>query len=74
MSDQVDATISFAIPAWHMTDWVWVQHEHKLRDYFHVNSRRQFQNEMRSAMPWPSGLRRYCERSKARGHRSREEG
>jgi hypothetical protein len=51
MSDQVDAAINFAITAWHMTDWVWVQHEDKLRDYFHVNGSREFQDEMRRQCP-----------------------
>jgi hypothetical protein len=51
MSDQVDAAINFAITAWHMTDWVWVQHEDKLREHFHVNSKRKFQDEMRRLCP-----------------------
>lgn len=51
MADQVDAAINFAITAWHMTDWLWVQHEDKLREHFDVNSRREFQDEMRRRCP-----------------------
>jgi hypothetical protein len=51
MSDHVDAAINFAITAWHMTDWVWVQHEDKLREHFHMNCRREFQDEMRRLCP-----------------------
>jgi hypothetical protein len=51
MGDQVDAAINFAITAWHMTDWVWIQHEDKLREYFRVNSTRAFQDEMRRRCP-----------------------
>ena len=45
--DQVDAAVNFAITAWHMTDWVWGRHEHKLREYFDVSNKREFQDEMR---------------------------
>jgi hypothetical protein len=51
LAEQVDAAINFAITAWHMTDWVWVQQEHKLREYFGVNSCREFQDEMRRCYP-----------------------
>jgi hypothetical protein len=34
-----------------MTDWVWVQHEDKLREHFHVNSRREFQDDIRRLCP-----------------------
>jgi hypothetical protein len=51
MSDKVDAAINFAITAWHMTDWVWVQREDKLRRHFDVDCKREFQNEMRRQCP-----------------------
>jgi hypothetical protein len=51
MSDQVDAAINFAITAWHVTDWVWAQHEGRLREHFHVNSIRDFQAEIRRRCP-----------------------
>ena len=46
-ADQVDAAINFAITAWHVTDWVWGQHEHALSEYFGVKTLTKFQNEMR---------------------------
>ena len=46
-ADQVDAAINFSITAWHLTDWVWGQQEHTLREYFDVNDFNGFQNEMR---------------------------
>ncbi len=50
-ADQVDAAINFAITAWHVTDWVWGQHEQALREHFDVNDLRGFQNEMRRQCP-----------------------
>jgi len=46
-ADQVDAAINFAITAWHVTDWVWGQHEHALREYFDVNEKWEFQDKIR---------------------------
>ncbi len=46
-ADQMDAAINFAITAWHVTDWVWGQHEHALSEYFGVKTLTKFQNEMR---------------------------
>ncbi len=46
-ADQVDAAINFAITAWHVTDWVWGQHEHALSECFGVEKLSEFQNEMR---------------------------
>ncbi len=51
LADQVDAAINFAITAWHMTDWVWGQQKHKLRENFHVRGLKEFQNEMRQLCP-----------------------
>ena len=50
-ADQVDAAINFAITAWHLTDWVWSQRKHALREYFDVNDIGGFQNEMRRLCP-----------------------
>ena len=49
--DQVDAAINFAITAWHMTDWVWDQHQHQLCKSFEVSKISEFQNEMRRQFP-----------------------
>ncbi len=46
-ADQVDAAINFAITAWHVTDWVWGQHEHALSECFGVEKLSEFQNTMR---------------------------
>ncbi len=51
LADQVDAAINFAITAWHMTDWVWGQHEQVLHEHFGVNDLPGFQNEMRRQYP-----------------------
>ena len=46
-ADQVDAAINFAITAWHMTDWVWGQHEQMLRQRFSVDKLPEFQKAIR---------------------------
>ncbi len=46
-ADQMDAAINFAITAWHVTDWVWGQHEYALCEYFGVRNKWEFQGEIR---------------------------
>ncbi len=50
-NDQVDATINFAITAWHMTDWVWQRQKDALGKCLDVNCLREFQDEMRRQCP-----------------------
>ena len=45
--DQVDASVNFAITAWHLTDWVWHRREHEMRECLGVKCLREFQDELR---------------------------
>ena len=46
-ADQVDAAINFAITAWHMTEWVWGQHQCKLKKNFGISKLSDFQDKLR---------------------------